>query len=481
MGNVVYAQKPLEQASMISRIYEAQKKNRWNISKTTAKERIQKLKKLKTALLEQRPKLQNALFEDFQKNAAEADLTEIYPVIAEINHTIKHLSRWMKPTSVKTPMAMFGTASKILCEAKGLVLILSPWNYPINLSLCPVIAAVAAGNCVILKPSSKVSNTAEALSELLRLVFPENEVAVAQGSSEISNALLEMKFDHIFFTGSPRIGKAVMRAAAANLTPVTLELGGKSPAIVDATAHIEQAAQRIMWGKFLNAGQTCIAPDYLLIHKSKLNAFMKASKRILSERYGEDKEARHTSDSFCRLVSVSHCEHVKKLLDDSVSQGAKILFGGSCNTTERYLEPTLLVDVEPSFPVMQEEIFAPILPVMTFETLDECITLIQHMEKPLALYLFTRSKQTREHIISNTTSGGTCINTTILHVANPDLPFGGVGQSGMGSYHGLHGFENLSHKRAVLTQKAPDMLKMFYPPYTERVKKLIWLMTRYLS
>lgn len=272
-----------------------------------------------------------------------------------------------------------------------------------------------------------------------------------------------------------------MRAAAEHLTPVTLELGGKSPVIVDETADIEKAASRIMWGKFLNAGQTCVAPDYLFVHEDRQKEFVSASIRVLEQRFGKTPQDRRRCDSYCRLVTQNQQRSLMGLLDSCLEKGARIAFGGEGEAEERYLEPTLLTDVTASSPIMQEEIFGPILPIITFKDLEEPIRYIQAGEKPLALYIFSNSKEAAQRILQNTSSGGTCVNSTIIHLANPNLPFGGVGQSGMGNYHGFYGFRTLSHERAVLTQKSPDTLKLFYPPYTEKVKKIILKAIRYLG
>ena len=463
------------------RVFEKQKANRWRITQTSASERIAKLRKLKEAIFAQRADLHGAIHEDFRKNPGETDLTEIFPVISEINDAIRHLPKWMKPHRVKTPLALFGTRSEVRYEPKGVVLILSPWNYPFQLAMVPVIAAVAAGNCVILKPSAKVPQTSAFLKKLISDLFPEEEAAVIEGGHDVSDALLELPFDHIFFTGSPGVGKKVMAAASKHLTPVTLELGGKSPAIVDETADVKKAAERIMWGKFINAGQTCVAPDYLLIHERQAPAFIEEAKKVLTSRYGADEKAREESPSFCRIISDDHLKGLKKILDESVQKGARIEFGGKTNNGARFLSPTLLSQVTSESPIMKDEIFGPILPILTFRSLDEAVGIIRSKEKPLALYLFSRDQKAKEKILKETTSGGSCINTSVVHVGNPELPFGGVGNSGMGNYHGFFGFKTLSHERAVLSQGMIDSLKFFYPPYTPRVRKMIGWALKYLA
>ncbi|MBI4412409.1 MAG: aldehyde dehydrogenase family protein [Deltaproteobacteria bacterium] len=465
----------------IRRIFEKQKANRWHVSQTSASERIAKLKKLGEAIWAKRGEIHKAIHDDFRKNPGETDLTEIYPTLSEINHTVKHLRRWMKPHRVKTPMVMFGTKSVVRYEAKGIVLILSPWNYPFQLFMVPLITAISAGNCVMAKASTKVPHTAEFLKKFISELFDENEAAVVGGDHTVADALLELPFDHIFFTGSIPIGKKVMKYAAENLAPVTLELGGKSPVIVDETADIQKAAERILWGKFINAGQTCVAPDYLLIHESREKEFLEKAGEVLQKRYGQSDSDQEKSEGFCRIVSEGHLRGLKKILDEAVQAGAKIAFGGKMNGNGRYLSPTLLTGVKDTSPIMKEEIFGPILPLVTFTSLGEVFESIQSRDKPLALYIFSRSGKNIEAILKNTTSGGTCINSTVIHLGNTNLPFGGVGASGMGNYHGFYGFRNLSHERAVLRQGPIDMLKYFYPPYTKKVKKMIELATKYLG
>lgn len=467
----------------IQKVYDAQRANRWRIAQTTAEERLVKLKKFRKAIFDNLSDLQKAVYDDFKKNPAEVDLTETHLVISEINDAIKHLPRWMKPYKVKTPMTLLGTHSEIHYEPKGLVLVLSPWNYPFQLAASPVVAAVAAGNCVILKPSNKTPHTARFLKKLMAEVFPEDEVAVFEGDHTVADALLELPFDHIFFTGSTGIGKKVMTAAAKHLTSVTLELGGKSPVIVDETADVKKAAERIVWGKFINAGQTCVAPDYLLIHESQAQAFIEEAKKVIAARYGSDSKAQARSPDYCRLVSEGHQQGLMKVLEESVKQGAKVEVGGSPNGSgdARFIPPTLLSQVKEDTAIMKDEIFGPILPILTYRSLDDAIALIRRKEKPLALYIFSEHDRHIDRILKSTTAGGTCVNNLAIHLANPNLPFGGVGYSGMGNYHGFFGFKTFSHERAVLKQGRLDMLKMFYPPYTPRLSKMIQFITKHLG
>ncbi|HOX46188.1 MAG TPA: aldehyde dehydrogenase family protein [Myxococcota bacterium] len=455
--------------------------NRWKLARSGAEERIARLQRLRAAIWARREALQQAIQADFGKHPTETDITEIFPTLSELQHTCKHLAGWMKPARVGRPWALLGTKSQIRHEALGLVLVLSPWNYPVNLLLTPLIAAIAAGNAVAVKPSSKVPATARCLQGLLSEVFPADEVAVFLGDSGVADALLELPFDHVFFTGSPRVGRSVMTAAARHLASVTLELGGKSPVIVERTADVALAAERVMWGKFINAGQTCVAPDYALVDEGLREGFVAACRRVLEARYGATEEARLASPFLSRLVSSQHASGLRRLLADSVAAGAKVELGGSFSADGRGLSPTLLTGVRPDSPAMRSEIFGPILPILGYTELEEALALVRAKDKPLALYVFSRDEAAVEHILGSTTAGGSCVNTVIAHLANPDLPFGGVGTSGQGSYHGVHGFRALSHARAVLRQKRFDGLRRFYPPYTGEVQKLVERALRYFG
>lgn len=466
---------------LIRNIFEKQQANRWRIFGTTAVERIEKLKKLKEAILSHQGELQQAIHDDFKKNPGEVDVTEVFPVVAEIGHAIRHLPNWMRPHRVKTPFVLFGTRSEVRYEPKGVVLILSPWNYPFQLLLSPLVAAIAAGNCAILKPSAKVPQTSAFLKRLITELFPEDEIALIEGGHDMADALLELPFDHIFFTGSPLIGRRVMGAAAKNLASVTLELGGKSPVIVDETADLKKTAERLVWGKFINAGQTCVAPDYLLIDKRLEADFIREAKGVIESRYGKNDASQEASGDFCRLVTREHLQHLKSLLDASVQAGARIETGGKINSEGRYLSPTLLSNVRQSTPIMREEIFGPILPILTFERLEEAIQAVQSRPKPLALYIFSKNSGNIEQILRTTSAGGTCVNSLIIHLANADLPFGGIGESGMGNYHGFYGFKTFSHERAVLRQGRIDILRFFYPPYTRSVRTIIRLATKFFA
>ncbi len=465
----------------IREVFEAQRAHRWVLAQTTAEQRIRKLERLRDAILARKEELRSALHADYRKPAAEADLTELQPVLGELGHTIKHLRKWMAPVRVPTPMHLLGTKSWIRYEPRGSVLLLSPWNYPFNLLMCPLIAAVAAGNTVMLRPSDKVPTTSRFMATLLADVFPDEEVASFVGPSSIASFMLELPFDHIFFTGSKRVGKQVMAAAAKHLASVTLELGGQSPVVVDETADIELAAQRLVWGKFLNAGQTCVAPNHVFVHESKAHEFVEAAKRYVTKHYGETEVTRKSTEDFCRIVDTASVARLVESIDRTVAAGAKLEIGGAHDASERFLAPTILSDVKDSHPVMNTEIFGPIMPVLAYRDLGEVFESIRKRGKPLAMYVFSESRANIERLIAGTSAGGTMINNCILHLANPDLPFGGVGASGQGSYHGFHGFKACSHERAVMEQGTPATIKLFFPPYVPKVRKAIDMLTRWLA
>ena len=428
--------------------------------------RKQQLKKLQGALKEWEKPLCDALWTDLHKSAEEAVLTELSIVAGEIKNHISHLRRWMRSRCVSTPLKMMPSRSRVVSEPLGCSLIISPWNYPVQLLLNPLVGAISSGCTAILKPSPYVPNVSRVIEEMIKVTFDRKYIVVVQGNREVNTALLEERFDIIFFTGSPALGRKVMSAAAKNLTPVVLELGGKSPCIVDKDADIEIAARRIAWGKTLNAGQTCIAPDYLLIHKSRKDEFVEAFRKALVRLHGIDiKKSRH----YVRMVNEKAFERVKGYMNDG-----DIALGGWTDAEERYIEPTLLANVDPGSPVMQEEIFGPVLPMIPFAERSEAIEFVRKREKPLALYYFGKVKDGKE-VIRLTSAGGSCINDTIMHIANENLPFGGVGNSGMGHYHGKLSFEAFSHKRAVVNTTTLLDLPFRYMPYKMFgfVKKLL--------
>jgi len=457
--------------SEVERIFEAQRAHQNEVAQTTAKERKQKLKRLHQALLGHRQEIQKALYEDFHKHPSEVDLTEIYPVTSEIKHASRHLSGWMRPRRVKTPIALMGSRSYIHYEPKGVVLIISPWNFPVNLTFGPLTAAIAAGNCVMIKPSENTPHASAIMKKIVEETFEENEVALVEGAVDAAQAVLARPFNHIFFTGSPNVGKIVMKAAAEHLGSVTLELGGKSPTIVDETANIDAAARRIAWAKYLNNGQICITPDYLFVHEARKEEFIDKVRQNIRAFYGSDA---HQSPSYSRIVNDHHFRRVAGYLEDARANGAKVVEGGHIDETDNYIEPTILTDVDPSSDVMTNEIFGPILPVFSFRNLDEAIESINSREKPLALYIYSKSKKNIDHVIRNTRAGGTCINHNAVHFFNNNLPFGGSNHSGIGKGHGFFGFQAFSNPRGVLKQMVPfSALELMMAPYTKLKQALI--------
>ncbi len=450
------------------RVFELQTAKRWEVAARPAAARIATLRKLRAAIVERRDALAAAVHADFRKNAAEFELTEIFPVLEEIDFVIDHLADWMEPRRARTPVVMLGTRSTVRHEALGVVLIISPWNYPFNLLFMPLVAALAAGNCVVLKPSQKTSHVAQASLELIQATFSEDEVAILTGGHEVSDALLELPFDHVLFTGSTSIGKKIMASAAKHLATVTLELGGKSAVIVDRTADIEAAATRVLWGKCLNSGQTCISPDYVLAHREVADKFVSAARGVIERFYGATPEAREASTDFARMIDDAAWRRVTGLVERSVAMGAEVAVGGRSNAAERYIEPTVLTKVTREMPIMREEIFGPVLPVLSVDSVEQASAYVRAGDKPLALYLFTRDQSAADHVLTHTTSGGAVVNDVFMHVVNPNLPFGGVGASGQGAYHGVHGFETFSHARSVVDRGAASSIPLFYPPYEGR-------------
>lgn len=449
----------------IERVYAKQRQHRDTVAATTAPERIEKLSRLREAIFTHRAEIYAALWADYEKPASEVDLSEIYPVVSEARHAVRHLRRWMRPRRVATPLALLGSRSRIVYEPKGVVLIISPWNFPLNLTFGPLVSAIAAGNCVVIKPSEMTPHTSACMKRIISELFDESEVAVIEGDAAVAQELLRRKWDHIFFTGSPAVGRVVMKAAAEHLTPVTLELGGKSPVIVDRTANLDEAAKKIAWGKFLNSGQICIAPDYLLVDETIRDAFIEKLRAAIAPDTG-------------LIVNDRHAARVKRLFDDAVAGGAEVVAGGQFN--DRDVEPTLLANVDPQSPLMQQEIFGPLLPMITYKTIDDALRVIAAREKPLVLYLFSRSRKVIRDVIRRTTAGGTAVNDTLLHFFQLNLPFGGVGESGVGKAHGIFGFEAFSNARGVFEQPTRfSAMQLLYPPYTNFKKKLIDLTIKY--
>lgn len=414
--------------------------------------------KLKQIICKNEAGVLSALEKDLGKCSFEGYASEVGFIISEIDYLIGNLKKFAKPHKVKTPLFYFGGASYIIPEPYGVALIIGPWNYPFQLVMAPLAGAVSAGNCAVIKPSEFAPNVSQMISRIIKDAFSEEHVTVVEGGIEVAQTLLAQKFDYIFYTGSTAVGKVVMEAASKNLTPVTLELGGKSPCIVDTDANIELAARRIVWGKFLNAGQTCVAPDYILVHKSIKAKLIESMTEIVKEFYGEDPS---NCGYYARIVNERHFDRLVSLIEDG-----NIVHGGKNDRDKLYISPTVIDSVPPQSRIMQDEIFGPLLPVLAYEDLDEVMEFVNNRQKPLALYFFSRNRKKADRIIKGTSSGGVCLNDTISHIVTPYLPFGGVGESGMGCYHGKASFDTFSHKKSVLRNQILFDVKAKYPPYS---------------
>jgi len=413
-----------------------------------------------TMLEKHQDELSAALKVDLGRGVEEAWLYDIGFTITEVKLMLKNLKKWTAPRKVPTPMVTRPASSMRVPQPLGVVCVIAPWNYPVQLLLIPAAGAIAAGNAVVMKPSEVSSETSRVLAKIVPLYFTDKAVAIVEGGVQETTELLKQKFDHIFYTGNGAVGRVVMRAAAENLTPVTLELGGKSPTIVDASANIAVAARRIAWAKYVNAGQTCVAPDYVLAHKSIANELVEAIRTSITEFYGEDP---HASKDYSRVISPKHFSRLTSL----ISSG-KVAIGGQSEPAERYIAPTVLVDVDQNSAVMQEEIFGPILPVLEVGSIDEAIGFVNSRPHPLALYVFAQDNSVNEKVVAETTSGGVTVNGTIMHMTGPYLPFGGIGESGMGAYHGQSGVDVFQHLKPVLKRSTMLDAPLAYPPYTKR-------------
>jgi len=427
--------------------------------------RIDALKKLKKIIKSNELQIAEALYKDLKKPEFEAFTAEIGMVYDEINFHLKNLKKWIKPKKVKTHIAFFPAKSLIYPEPFGVVLIISPWNYPFQLLISPLVGAVSAGNCAILKPSEVSPNTSAVIEKIINNNFDSGYIYAFSGGVDVNKALLAEKFDYIFFTGSTNVGKIVMEAASKNLTPVTLELGGKSPCIIDKDANLEISAKRIAWGKYMNAFQTCVAPDYLFIHKNIKDRFIELLKKNIKEFFSDN--PRESCD-YCKIISERHFDRLIKL-----TKNGKILEGGETDRKSLYISPTIIDRLKFSDPVMQEEIFGPILPVFEFDALDDAVSYINKNPKPLALYYFSENRKNQEKVLKETSSGGGCINDVVTHVATPYLPFGGVGESGIGIYHGRKSFEAFTHYKSIMKQTTKFDMDVKYPPYNDKKLKFV--------
>lgn len=438
------------------------------LSDSPIKKRLKKLKSLHNWIKKNEKLICEEIYKDFEKGEEEVLLTEIKPMIDEIKQHYAHLENWAETKSVSTPLAFLGSSSKVIYEPKGVSLIIAPWNYPFNLCIGPLVSAIGAGCSVIIKPSEHTPNTSNLIERMVSELFDKKEITVIQGDVEITTEILKLPFNHIFFTGSPKVGKIVMEAAAKNLTSVTLELGGRNPTIVDETANLKDAAQKIVWGKFLNSGQTCIAPNYIYVHESKAEKLQEKLIEQIEIQYPKSDKTK------TKIVNSIHFGRLTDLLDKTISSGGKLIHGGERDENFNFLSPTLISDISIENPIFQEEIFGPILPILTYKKLEEVIENINKTEKPLALYIFSKSRKNKQLILNNTSSGTTAINETTIQFAQPHLPFGGVNHSGIGKAHGKYGFQEFSNQRSILKQRVGfTTLKTIFPPYTNFKKKLI--------
>ena len=454
----------------IHEIYLAQVSFKNEAKKITAVDRVNLLKKLKVTILQKENDIKSAIFKDFRKNPIETETTEILASVLEINHFIKYLKKWMKPKSVSSSLLFATTSAKLIYEPKGNTLIITPWNYPFQLPIVHLVASISAGNTVILKLSEFTPHINTVLKDIIAAVFTPNHVAIVEGAVPESTHLLGLKFDHIHFTGSPAVGKIIMEAAAKNLTDITLELGGKSPVLVDKNVNIRKTVQNLIWAKFVNMGQTCIAPDYLLVDKSIEQEFDSVCKEEIKNAFGSYAQQ---SVDLARIINSKQYERLESYLQELQNTTAEFIVHGQNDKSSLFIHPTVLKNFPLDCKLMQEEIFGPILPIIYYKDVQEALDIIRQKEKPLALYIFSSDKKYIQHILDNTSAGGTTINDAMIHIIHPNLPFGGVNNSGIGQSLGIYGFKAFSHERATLQAHIFPMSKLFWYPYTQKSKNMI--------
>lgn len=455
----------------IQNIWKKHLSSKFRVKNSSIEYRLQKLDQLKSVVLSNREAIAVALKQDFNKPKVEVDLTEIMPVISIINLTQKELTKWCRPEKVKGGILFAGTKNWIRHEAKGNTLLIGPWNYPFQLTMYPLISGFCAGNTVIVKPSEFTPNINKVMNTIIEQIFDEDEVTMIEGDADVSTELLKLPFDHIFFTGSSHVGKIVMEAAAKNLASVTLELGGKSPVLIDQNVNLNSAAQKIVWGKFLNGGQTCVAPDYVLVTPDKREELVDQLKHYIGEHYPNN-NWKENKDYAC-IITDRHAKRLDSLIQDAVAKGAIIEIGGEYLPDERIITPTIMSNVPIDCALMKEEIFGPILPIVECGSTEEMIEFVNERENPLALYVFSEDKLSVNKILNNTCSGSVAINDVVVQLGNPNLPFGGAGASGIGKYHGRYGFEEYSNKRSVLQRDMDLGVAYFYPPYGKRKESIV--------
>ena len=467
--------------STVADVFAKQREAGWaRRSDFDRKARIAALNRLREVLQRRETDIIAALYADFRKPESEVRLTEILPVLQEIAHTKRHLKGWMRSRRAAATLGVFGTRARIRPEPKGICLIIAPWNYPLNLAFGPLVSALAAGNSAIIKPSELTPATSTLIADIVAETFSPDLVAVVEGDAAVAQELLALPFDHIFVTGSPQVGKLVMEAAAKSLASVTLELGGKSPTIVGPTANLKKAARNIVWGKFANNGQTCIAPDHVFVHRDIAQEFNETVMAEIGRVYGKTPEVQKMTPDYCRIVNDRHFNRVAGLIEDARAKSARILLGGQTDAVQKFVAPTLISQITPEMAISREELFGPILPIIEYDDIDKVIDQINANPKPLALYVFDNSRAFAEDIITRTSSGAVGINLTVVHFLHPNLPFGGVNNSGIGAAHGVFGFRAFSHEKAVL-QDRYSIVHMLFPPYTGFVKRLIRLVVKVLG
>ena len=464
----------------ISRIFTIQEQRIVGLRQTGASLRIRKLQAIRSWIKAHRREIRQALYDDFRKPVAEADLWEIVVVIKEIRYTIRHLRRWMKPKRIPRDLLFLHARSYITYESRGRVLIIAPWNFPFQLAMGSFISALAAGNCIILKPSELAPHTAQILKKLVADLFPPDEAIVLEGDKEVAAELLKYPFDHIFFTGGTEIGKKVMRAASDHLASVSLELGGKCPAIVDKSADLKDSVKKIAWGKFSNAGQTCVAPDYVIVAHEIFDRFLEALVSEIKKNYICGESGEETGfNGFGSIIDENHFQRLARLLQDARQKGADVVLGGQFDRKLRCIEPTVLTGIDPDARIMREEIFGPILPVLAFDQIDQAIEIVNRNPHPLGIYFFSKDKRSFQKVVRHTVSGGTCLNDLVVQFVHDGLPFGGAGDSGIGRAHGFAGFKEFSNERTMMIGNKFDPIKLIFPPITPVKQKIIEILYKY--
>jgi aldehyde dehydrogenase (NAD+) len=467
-------------ATAIEEVFRKQKAASMRLKQRTVQERLDSLRQLKEWIKSNREKIKEAVWDDLKKPSTETDLSEIYVVLSEISYVVKWLPKWAEAHKIKGYLPLAGSKSYIQMEPKGMALIISPWNYPFNLAVGPLVSAVAAGCTVILKPSEMAPSTSRLISGMVSEVFREEEVTVIEGGPPVVHTLLSKPFDHVFFTGSPTVGKSVMKAASEHLTSVTLELGGKSPVLIDKACKISEVAERVVWGKFLNCGQTCVAPDYVLVHETEADRFFEEVKVQVRKMFNPKDRGTVNNEDYGRIINPQHLERLQDMLSEALDKGAQVVLGGEVDKAGNYMAPTVLREVRTDLKLMQEEIFGPLLPVLTYSDIDEAIAFINSKPKPLAIYVFSEEDFFSDYVLTHTSSGTAVINDCAVQFGHPGLPFGGVGQSGMGKSHGYYGFLAFSNQKAVLHQKTGfTPVRNLYPPYGFKKRKIVSLFLRF--